>query len=216
VEFSGFTADDFDVFSIPDFAGRMGAIRARIRPRLIELGEDLSGPIESALGIPTFPHVAQHMRRRVNPPVETWVAFTRDRKGYKRWTHYRIAISGAGARVTVFVEDDADDKSQLGANFQAAASGLLSAVKPGGGVRWYTLEEEPVAHPEVAPATVAELGARLQRTKTLKFQAGVPLPAAAAAKLKPAEFEEWALEQVRVLKPFYLAGALPDYRPPTP
>ena len=84
--FPGFTDDDFDLFAIPDFAGRMGEIRSRLRPKLLALGEDLAGPIERAVEAPVFPHVAQHMRRRVNPPAETWAAFARDRKGYKRWT----------------------------------------------------------------------------------------------------------------------------------
>ena len=207
MDFPGFEPNDFEVFSIPDFEGRMGGIRSRVRPKLVALGDDLTAPIESALEMPTFPHVAQHMRRRVNPPPETWVAFTRDRKGYKRWTHYRVAISGAGVRVTVFVEDDADDKPQFGARLHSGGAKLLSGLGNGAPILWYTLEEEPVPHPQVSARTLEELGAKLQRAKTAKFQAGVPLPAAEAVRLKPAAFEEWALEQVRLLKPLYVAGA---------
>jgi hypothetical protein len=54
---------------------------------------------------------------------------------------------------------------------------------------------------------VRELGAALKRLKTAKFQAGVALPREAALRLTPAEFEAWALDQVRLLKPLYLAGA---------
>src|SRR5262249_37150707 len=89
----GFEEADFSLFSIPDFPGRMGAIRGKLRPKLIALGDDLNDRIAALTGIPSFPHVAQHMRRRVNPPVETWAAFCRDRKGYKRWTHHRAAVS---------------------------------------------------------------------------------------------------------------------------
>ena len=205
MEFSGFTAQDFEIFSIPDFAGRMGAIRAEIRPKLVALGEDLAAKVEELTGIPSFPHAAQHMRRRVNPPVETWVAFGRDRKGYKRWTHYRIAISEAGVRTTVFVEDDADDKPVLGAALEQSAGKILSLLGDGP-VRWYTLEgEEPVTR--IAASSLGEAGKALQRLKTSKFQAGIPLGLQDAARLTPAEFEEWALEQMRVLKPLYLAGA---------
>jgi hypothetical protein len=79
----------------------MAAIRGTLRPKLVALGDDLTSAVEELTGIPTFPHVAQHMRRRVHPPEETWVAFARDRKGYKRWTHFRVAVSGAGVRVTL-------------------------------------------------------------------------------------------------------------------
>jgi uncharacterized protein YktB (UPF0637 family) len=210
VTFEGFEPADFELFAIEDFAGRMGAIRSRVRPKLIALGEDLNSRIGEITGLPAFPHVAQHMRRRVNPPAETWVAFCRDRKGYKRWTHYRVAVSGAGVRVTVFVEDDADDKPVLGASLEAAPAGLLKALGSKAAIQWYTLGGGGgLPHREVTEDRVRELGTALKRFKTAKFQAGVPLPREEAVRLKPAEFEAWALEQVGALRPLYLAGAQP-------
>jgi uncharacterized protein YktB (UPF0637 family) len=212
VSFSGFQAADFDVFSIPEFAARMGELRARIRPKLVALGEDLAARIEERIGQPVFPHVAQHMRRRVHPPEETWVAFARDRKGYKRWTHYRIAISGAGVRVTVFVEDDADDKPGFGANLQARGPQILASLA-GAPICWYTLDGgRPLPQNEVTADTLAEAGSALQRLKTLKFQAGIPLARKEAAAMAPEQFEEWALSQVQVLKPLYVAGAGEEMR----
>lgn len=206
MQFTGWEDEDFEVFSVPDFAGRMGAIRATLKPKLIGLAEDLTPRLEALLGLPTFPHVAQHMRRRVNPPAETWVAYARDRKGYKRWTHYRIAVSEGGLRVTVFVEDDADDKAGFGARLQSGAADLLSALGPDAPVLWYTLGNEPIPQARLSAAELAKAGDALQRLKTVKFQAGVPLPRAAALAMTPAEFEEWALEQMTRLKPVYLAG----------
>src|SRR5262245_29548732 len=94
MNFPGWTAADFELFAIPDFPGRMGEIRSRLRPKLLMLAEDMTPVLSEIVGQPVFPHVAQHMRRRVNPPEETWAAWCRDKKGYKRWTHYRIAVSG--------------------------------------------------------------------------------------------------------------------------
>lgn len=207
MNFTGFDAEDFDLFAIPDFAGRMAEIRARLKPKLTALAEDLTPRIEEIIGSPMFPHVAQHMRRRVNPPVETWVAYARVKRGYKRWTHFRVAASGNGIRVTVFVEDDADDKAPIGAHFAAHGAKLLKALGPKAPILWYTLnDEQPVAHAKLTAKALAEAGEKLQRLKTIKFQAGIPLPRAEALRLGPAEFEEWALDQVRVLKPLYLAG----------
>jgi uncharacterized protein YktB (UPF0637 family) len=206
-EFPGFDPQDFEIFSMADFAGRMGEIRSRLRPKLLALGEDLAASIEQAVDIPTFPHTAQHMRRRVNPPEETWVAFCRDRRGYKRWTHYRVAVSGAGVRVTVFVEDDADDKPQLGSVLEKQGKALLSELGASAPILWYTLGAEPAEQSRVTAADLAGLGRDLQRLKTLKFQAGVPLRRDEAARMAPERFEAWALDQVRVLKPLYLAGA---------
>lgn len=66
--FSGFSPKDFQVFAIPDFSGRMGAIRAQIQPKLLALGADLSPQLAKLAGREIFAHVAKHMRRTVNPP----------------------------------------------------------------------------------------------------------------------------------------------------
>jgi len=205
VTFPGFEAADFEVFTIPDFADRMAAIRERVRPKLAALGADLRETVEQASGRPAFPHVAQHMRRRVNPPEETWVAFCRDKKGYKRWTHYRVAVSAAGVRVTTFVEDDADDKPAFGARLAATAPEILGALGKEAPLLWYTLGEAPTAHADVTVETLCELGGRLQRLKTVKFQAGVPLAREEAAG-DPAAFEDWARAQIELLAPLYRTG----------
>lgn len=206
MQFAGFASEDFDLFSIPDFAGRMAEIRARLRPKLLALGEALNPEIEALLGAPTYLHVAQHMRRRVNPPAETWAAFAREKRGYKRWTHYRVAISGPGVRVTVFVEDDADDKAPLGAYLEAHASDLIAQLAPATGLLWYTLGEAGIPHPELTPERLREAGQALQRLKTIKFQAGIPLAREEVLRLSAPQFQEWALEQVRLLTPLYRAG----------
>jgi uncharacterized protein YktB (UPF0637 family) len=214
MNFSGFDEQDFELFSIPDFAGRMGAIRTRVRPHLLALGEDLRERVEEALGSPVFPHVAQHMRRRVNPPLETWVAFARDKKGYKRWTHYRVVLGEVAVRVTLFVEDDADDKPAFGSALSTFAEGILQRLGDQAPLQWYTLDDAgAVPHAQVTPAVLRQAGQRLQRLKTLKFQAGVPLTRREALRMKPEAFEAWVLEQVRLLKPLYLAGTDPGFRP---
>jgi len=207
MQFAGFASEDFDLFAIPDFAGRMAEIRARLRPKLLALGEDLTPQIGTAIGSPMFLHVAQHLRRRVNPPVETWAAFAREKRGYKRWTHYRVAVSGAGVRVTVFVEDDADDKAPLGASFEAGADELLAKLAPANGLQWYTLGDPYVSQSDLTPDRLREAGGSLQRLKTVKFQAGITMPRREVLRKTPEQFERWAVKQVRLLKPLYCAGA---------
>jgi uncharacterized protein YktB (UPF0637 family) len=206
VQFKGFKQEDFEIFAIPDFPGRMGAIRAELRPKLVALGDDLAGKVEKLLGVPAFPHAAQHMRRRVNPPAETWVAFGPERRGYKRWVHYRVAISESRVRVTVFLEDDADDKPQLGANLHKNAANLITELGSAP-VEWYTFGGDlPLPHSELTPQKLSEAGSALQRLKTSKFQAGIALDRKQVTKLTPARFQDWALEQMSVLKPLYLAA----------
>src|SRR5439155_20985953 len=113
---------------------------------LLALAGELVPSLSQVLGGTLFPHAAAHMRRRVNPPAETWAAFARDARGYKRWTHLRVAVSEAGVRVVVFVEDDADDKPALVAAFRQRAPKLAAAL---GDPRltWYSLAPEGGAPP---------------------------------------------------------------------
>src|SRR2546422_64100 len=132
MQFSGFEQKEFDLFAIPGFAARMGEIRARLRPKLIALGEALREDVAAIVGEEVFPHAAAHMRRTVNPPVETWVAFGRSAKGYKRYVHFRAAVSEAGVRITVFVEDDADDKPVLAEALRTHAAEILARLAGAG------------------------------------------------------------------------------------
>lgn len=210
MQFTGFTEHDFDLFAIEDFGQRMAEIRASLKPKLIALAEDLTAPIEQITGVTATPHVAQHLRRRVNPPAETWVAYGRDKKGYKRWTHYRVAVSENRVRVTVFIEDDADDKAPFGGVLVERGAELLAELGAQAPVEWYTFGgDTPMLHSQVTPDVLREKGSALQRLKTPKFQAGVSLPRATALAMAPEAFGAWALEQVRVLKPIYLAGVTP-------
>lgn len=200
---------EFEVFDIPEFGARMAGIRGDVRPKLVEIGEALREPLAEILGGPVFPHTASHMRRTVNPPEETWVAFARDVKGYKRWTHLRVAVSGRGMRVTVFVEDDADDKAQFARCLQKQAKALLGALEDPR-LAWYTLARDGGSPPTTAnlkARQLADLGAYLGRTKTAKFQAGVPLGRDDAALRDPARFEAWLLDAARAVAPLYRAGA---------
>lgn len=207
MEFQGFRAAHFELFEIPDFAGRMGALRAELRPQLVALGEDLATPLSRLTGLPCFAHPAQHLRRRVNPPVQSWVAFGREKSGYKRWAHYRVAVAADGVRVSVFVEDDADDKPGFAARLGKGAAALLRELgsEP---VEWYTLSNAG-APPRTAVARkeLVETAARLARLKGLKFEAGVSLPREEALAMAPAEFQRWALGRAAALLPLYLLAA---------
>ncbi|RIV24265.1 DUF1054 domain-containing protein [Alicyclobacillaceae bacterium I2511] len=92
VQFAGWTDADFDVFSIPGLEPRMDALKRQVRPKLEQLGVDLSPYLTKVLGRPIYPHVAKHARRKVNPPVDSWVAFAADKRGYKKHPHFEVGL----------------------------------------------------------------------------------------------------------------------------
>ena len=72
---TGFTDQDFDVFSVPGLEARMEVLIERVRPKLEALGAELSPYVSALAGEEMFVHVAKHARRTVNPPIDTWVAW---------------------------------------------------------------------------------------------------------------------------------------------
>ena len=105
-----FRVSDLEIFQIPAFSDRMTRLRSEISPKLLRLGESLIQPLSKLTGEDLYIHLAKHLRRTVNPPVTTWVAFARTKRAYKPTVHFRVALSGEGLRTTVFVEDYAEDK----------------------------------------------------------------------------------------------------------
>src|SRR5437763_9898733 len=98
-EFEGFAPEDFEVFEAPEFSDRMPLLKQRITPKLKLAASALTERMAETLGETLFPHVALHLRRSVNPPIETWAAFARNARAYKPFVHVRVGISVDKVRV---------------------------------------------------------------------------------------------------------------------
>lgn len=92
MEFEGFEKKDFDTFTIDGLDERMGAIRERIQPKFQAIGNEIVGNLSAKLGNEMFIHIAQHARRTVNPPNDTWMAFSLNNRGYKMLPHFQIGL----------------------------------------------------------------------------------------------------------------------------
>ncbi|MEI5906016.1 DUF1054 domain-containing protein [Bacillus spongiae] len=92
MSFTGFTNEDFDVFSIDGLEPRMEGLKTQIRPKLEALGEEISPTLSTLTGDEMFYHVAKHARRTINPPKDTWVAFANNKRGYKQHPHFQIGL----------------------------------------------------------------------------------------------------------------------------
>jgi uncharacterized protein YktB (UPF0637 family) len=92
MSFNGFTIEDFKTFTIDGLDARMKAIQERIQPKFRALGEELSADVSVLAGREMFVHIAKHARRKVNPPVDTWMAFCANKRGYKQYPHFQIGL----------------------------------------------------------------------------------------------------------------------------
>jgi uncharacterized protein YktB (UPF0637 family) len=207
--FSGFREREFDIFHLPGFETRMPAIRAEVTPKLKVLGEQLLPSLREATRVEFHPHVAQHLRRTVNPPVETWVAFSPSARAYKPFTHFRVAINGEGLKIVCHVEEDSEEKATFAAGLQRNAAALAAYL---------------AAHPEIqagvargelgsgAPspdaAALTALGQRLERVKAQDATFCIALDRRDPI-LGSTALTERALAAMRALLPIYRLGAEP-------
>ncbi len=204
--FEGFSAKDFEVFTIPDFAGRMGRIRAQIQPKLLALGEALAPVLAGSAGGEVFAHVAKHMRRTVNPPEDTWVAFGPEKRGYKKAQHLKMAISRHCVRFLFEIGPEYAEKWKWAAAWQRQAGRLVLALRKVKGLGWYKNEhaEEPAADlHEMAPEALRALARELTRRRDGQLVLGRRLAAAEITRMRPADFERAAATAFKDLLPLY-------------
>ncbi|MBO0441152.1 DUF1054 domain-containing protein [Candidatus Enterococcus ikei] len=87
-----FTEKDFDVFTIEGLDPRMAAIRSTIQPKFQELDDYFAERLGETLEKDFFVHIAQHRRRTVYPPENTWSALSQKKRGYKMEAHFQLGI----------------------------------------------------------------------------------------------------------------------------
>jgi uncharacterized protein YktB (UPF0637 family) len=195
----GFTPSDFAVFRIEGFSARMQEIYARVRPKLVRLGNDLAPELTRKLHLEFFPHVARHARRTVNPPAETWAAFGPSPKGYKRYGYLALCISGAGLHARMVVKAEADRRPEIARGLKSQAAQLAKSLRGTGVARYEkwdfkTLPVEMAADDELFTALAEGLG-----KKTGAMDLGFGWSVRDALRLDRAEL----LDAYRELEPMY-------------
>ena len=195
----GFLRRDFEVFAIEGFSARMMKIYEHVRPRLVRLGIELAPELSRKLHMECYPHVAKHMRRTVNPPDETWVAFGPSARGYKRYGYLALCISGAGIHARAVVKSEADKRPEM-ARLVKSKSAELGKSFRGARIQQYqkwdglTLPDSRAAGPDFFDG----LGDALAK-KTGVVDVGFGWPVRDALKLDRAE----VLDAFGELEPLY-------------
>lgn len=88
-----FTQNSFDIFEVDGLDERMAVIRAEIQPIFQTINDELNDVLSEQSGYNQEFHIAQHLRRTVNPPESTWCAFGGNNRGYKKYPHLQIQIN---------------------------------------------------------------------------------------------------------------------------
>ncbi|MFS0727716.1 DUF1054 domain-containing protein [Paenibacillus sp. 1P07SE] len=163
--FQGFAPEDFDVFAIPGLEPRMEALIERIRPKLHQLGDDLAPVLSVLCGEAMYPHVAKHARRTVHPPNDTWVAYARNKRGYKAHPHFQIGLFESHLFIQFALIYEATGKTEFAGRALKQTSKLRKQIPEGFTWSGDHTQPEGTLHRDLS---AKELKALLERLKTVK------------------------------------------------
>jgi uncharacterized protein YktB (UPF0637 family) len=214
VPFEGFIDTDYDVFEIPGFAERMAAIRAQIRPKLVEIGAEIVEGLRPEFGPEFYAHVASHMRRRVNPPPDTWVAFGPSKKGYKAYPHLSVGVGYDGPYVEFIVMEESDHKALLSENLQRnakAVAGLLNGLEGMSVHLDHHARDGGLPSATITPEALCGVANEVIRLKGNEFMVACPLPRS-DPRAQGRALIPTALDAFRKLEPLYRCALEPDLR----
>lgn len=202
-----FTKKDLEIFEVPGFADRMQIIKDTITPRLLKLGELLQPQLSRAVEHEIYPHVAEHARRTVNPPSETWVAFGPDPKGYKPYAHFTLCVGLVGVQARITVKQECKNRKEFGQNLITYAD-LLKELKGNREMADYSRSNGD--KPETITdwkAFLEESGRKLKQTQTSVFDVGINLPLSG-------DLSSHAIQAFVRLVPFYKLSGNHNNHPP--
>lgn len=200
--FPGFTLADFDVFGIPTLEGRMEGIKGGPRPKLEALGRDLAPVLSALTGQELFPIVARHARRKVNPPNDTWIAWSANKRGYKMLPHFQVGMWQTHAFIQAGVIYEASGRAEFARNLTANLSTIREALPPH--FRWledYT-RPEGILHKDMTDADFHRIAGRLSTRKEADCMVGLSVDRQHAVAAR-ADFADLALGVMQKLLPIY-------------
>ncbi|UFU00890.1 DUF1054 domain-containing protein [Radiobacillus kanasensis] len=126
--FTGFEAKDFDTFNIEGLEERMEAIRSRIQPKFQAISEDIADDLSQLVGQEMHLHIAQHARRTVNPPKDTWSAYCHNKRGYKKHPHFQIGLFDDHVFVWLAYIYELPTKSEIATKFLDHLDDISSTI----------------------------------------------------------------------------------------
>lgn len=108
-----FTKESFAVFEVEGLDARMDAIRKDVQPIFATLGQEIAEHLTQKTGETCYVHIAQHRRRTVHAPENTWVAIGRSKRGYKMEAHFQLSLWDDRLFIWLAMIDQPKTKAQM-------------------------------------------------------------------------------------------------------
>lgn len=191
----------FKVFETPGLEARMSALIEKVRPKFEELGEQYSAYFSGKTGEEFHPHVAKHMRRTVNPPNDSWVAFAPNKRGYKAVPHFQIGLWESHVFIILAVIYEANGKTAMAERL--LNSDVIENLPEDMVVSGDHMKPEASLIAELGDEGVNKLLQRLRDVKKGEFVIGRHLHREEADALNKSQFDELVEKTFDELLPVY-------------
>lgn len=170
--FTGFTKNDFDVFLIDGLEARMEALKETVRPKLEDLGGYFAPFLSSLTDDEMFVHVAKHARRTINPPKDTWVAFSNNPRGYKMLPHFQIGMWNTHLFIWFAVIYEAPQKDTIAERFSKKLTKIYKETPKDFVWSVDHTKPETIGHSQLSKDELRALFDRLQNVKKAELLCG--------------------------------------------
>jgi uncharacterized protein YktB (UPF0637 family) len=203
MDFEGFTKEDFDVFLIDGLEARMDALKKSVRPKLESLGNYFAPTLAAMTGDEMFVHVAKHARRTINPPKDTWVAFSNNPRGYKMLPHFQIGLWNTHLFIWFAVIYEAPQKEAMGARLQKKINKIYKEIPKD--FVWSLDHTKPATllHGQISKDVLHSYFDRLQNVKKAELLAGYVIDWENAVQLGAQELLQQIAEVFEKVAPLY-------------
>lgn len=190
--------EDFDVFAVPGLEARMGALKAHLRPKLTAIGEYIAPFLTDLTQRPFYAHVAKHARRKTNPPTDSWVAFSIDPRGYKKWPSFLIGAWQTHLFVQFGVIYESPYKADFGRAIQREVTRVLDLLPSHYLLYPDYMKPEGTELQTLSKAEFEQLTTRVIEKKNADLLFGVSLPREDVLKMSA---EQLGLQLQTAVKP---------------
>lgn len=122
-----FSQKDFQVFQDDTLTGRLDLIKEKIDPSFQKIGDELLSALEKEYQEQFYMKIAKHQRRTKNPPPDTWLAISQDKRGYKKNPHVELGLWPDRYFVTFSLLADAYDRKDFYPKFQNISEEIVNS-----------------------------------------------------------------------------------------
>ncbi|GMA47917.1 DUF1054 family protein [Tetragenococcus muriaticus] len=194
-----FTQESFEVFDIAGLDKRMEAIRNEIQPVFKTIDETIKKELEKELEETLYIHIAQHRRRSVYPPENTWSAISSKKSGYKMEPHFQLGIWPEYVFMYLSIIDKPPRKEQMAQ--QLLQNNLLLTQLPKDTV--INMDHTKNRYEFMVETNVKQALERLRDVKKGEFQIGRIIKKESHLWQEPEKAMEYMLATYRSLIPYY-------------